>query len=261
MNETVIKTAVLMSFFLAGFNSFSQNYVFTSEEASVKDSTGARSAQTGFAEEEFRKGVQAYYRGSYNDAILEFEKALSFLPSENIILEWLGKAYYRAGLEGTALAQWTLASENGYGGLLLKNKMEIIRERRISDNSYETPVKYTESGSYPGLSFDGKSLVFSQPVSVLPNPDGSMWIVSYGSNELLRMDINAVGADICLGTQLQRNVAENPGAGIPPGVRRFMQHSHQDIVIPLVKKLRDIELKRRIAVSPAACFPAVHEYR
>lgn len=190
MNKTVIKTAVLLSFFLAGFNSFSQNYVFTSEEASVKDSTGARSAQTGFAEEEFRKGVQAYYRGSYNDAILEFEKALSFLPSENIILEWLGKAYYRAGLEGTALAQWTLASENGYGGLLLKNKMEIIRERRISDNSYEIPVKYTESGSYPGLSFDGKSLVFSQPVSVLPNPDGSMWIVSYGSNELLRMDIN-----------------------------------------------------------------------
>ena len=92
MKNKILKTLTLLPFFFAGFNSFSQNYVFTSEEARVKNSTGARSAQAGFAEEEFRKGVQAYYRGSYNDAILEFEKALSYLPSENIILEWLGKA-------------------------------------------------------------------------------------------------------------------------------------------------------------------------
>ncbi len=167
-----------------------QNFAFTSQEALSKSSTGARSAQAGFAEEEFRRGVQSYYRGSYNDAILEFEKALSYLPSENIILEWLGKAYYRAGLEGTALAQWQIASDNGYGGLLLKNKIEIIRERRINDNAYNLPIKYTESGSFPGRSNDGKYLIFSQPVSVLPESDGSLWVVAYGSNELLRMDIN-----------------------------------------------------------------------
>lgn len=190
MKNKILKTLTLLPFFFAVFNLFSQNYVFTSEEARVKNSTGARSAQAGFAEEEFRKGVQAYYRGSYNDAILEFEKALSYLPSENIILEWLGKAYYRAGLEGTALEHWQTASDNNYGGLLLKNKIEIVRERRISNNSYNDPVKYTESGSYSGNSPDGKKLVFSQPVSILANSDGSMWIVSYGSNELLRMDIN-----------------------------------------------------------------------
>lgn len=167
-----------------------QNYAFTSEEAMAKSSTGARSAQAGFAEEGFRRGVQSYYRGSYNDAIMEFEKALSYLPSENIILEWLGKAYYRAGLEGTALAQWNIAADNGYGGLLLLNKIEIVRERRINDNRYDSPIRYTESGSYPGRSQDGKKLLFSQPVSILPNPDGTVWVVAYGSNELLRMDIN-----------------------------------------------------------------------
>ena len=188
--KKIIKSAFFTTLFFTCFSAFSQNGIFNSEQALAKSSTGARSANAGFAEEEFRKGVQAYYRGSYNDAILEFEKALSYLPTENVILEWLGNAYYRSGLEGTALAQWQTASDNGWGGLLLKNKIEIVRERRISNNSYETPIKYTESGSYPGVTSDGKRLVFSQPVSILPNNDGSMWIVAYGSNELLRMDIN-----------------------------------------------------------------------
>ncbi len=190
--KKMIKSALAAAVFFACLDVSAQNNVFTSEEARAKSSTGARSANAGFAEEEFRKGVQAYYRGSYNDAILEFEKALSYLPSENVILEWLGNAYYRSGLEGAALAQWQTASDNGWGGLLLKNKIEVVRERRISNNSYDTPIKYTESGSYPGRSADGKLQVFSQPVSILPNNDGSVWIVAYGSNELLRMDVNGL---------------------------------------------------------------------
>ena len=190
--KKMIKSALAVAVFFTCFAVSAQNNVFTSEEARAKSSTGARSANAGFAEEEFRKGVQAYYRGSYNDAILEFEKALSYLPSENVILEWLGNAYYRSGLEGAALAQWQTASDNGWGGLLLKNKIEVVRERRISNNSYDTPIKYTESGSYPGRSADGKLQVFSQPVSILPNNDGSVWIVAYGSNELLRMDVNGL---------------------------------------------------------------------
>ncbi len=190
--KKIIKSAFFTALFFTCLNVFPQNGIFNSEQALAKSSTGARSANAGFAEEEFRKGVQAYYRGSYNDAILEFEKALSYLPTENVILEWLGNAYYRSGLEGAALAQWQTASENGWGGLLLKNKIEIVRERRISNNSYDSPIKYTESGSYPGMSSDGKRLIFSQPVSILPNNDGSMWIVAYGSNELLRMDINGL---------------------------------------------------------------------
>ncbi len=190
--KKMIKSALAVAVFFTCLAVSAQNNVFTSEEARAKSSTGARSANAGFAEEEFRKGVQAYYRGSYNDAILEFEKALSYLPSENVILEWLGNAYYRSGLEGAALAQWQTASDNGWGGLLLKNKIEVVRERRISNNSYDTPIKYTESGSYPGRSADGKLQVFSQPVSILPNNDGSVWIVAYGSNELLRMDVNGL---------------------------------------------------------------------
>ncbi len=167
---------------------FSQTLPFTSTEATTLGAAGSHSAATGFAFQEFRRGVQAYYRGSFNDAILQFEKALSYLPSENLILDWLGKAYYRSGIEGAALQQWQFASDAGYGGLLLQNQIEIVRERRITDNALDATIRYTEAGSFPGLV--GENLIFSQPVSVLPNNDGSFWVLAYGSNELLKIDVN-----------------------------------------------------------------------
>ena len=149
---------------------------------------GIRSGEEGFAAEEFRRGVQAFYKGSYNDAIVQFEKALSYLPDDNLILEWLGKAYYKAGMEGTALSYWQIASDNGYGGLLLDNKIEVVKERRITGDSTDKLMRLSESGSFEG-NVNG-NLIFSQPVSVLPDYDGSFWVTAYGSNELLKITLN-----------------------------------------------------------------------
>lgn len=149
-----------------------------------------RSAEESFAAQEFRRGVQAFYRGSFNDAILQFEKALSYLPEDNLILDWMGKAYYYSGLEGTALQEWTKASQSGYGGLLLQNKIEIVKERRVAVSGPEIESRYSEAGSFPGIY--NNMQIFSGPVSVLPNNDGSAWVLAYNSNELLRIDVNGV---------------------------------------------------------------------
>ena len=153
--------------------------------------SSARSANSGFAEEEFRRGVQSYYRGSYNEAVQEFEKALSFLPGENRILDWLGKAYYRAGIEGAALQQWQFAADNGYGGLLLQNRIEIVGDRRVTQSNDDYTEHYTESGSYPNTNGD-KVLIYSKPISSLANNDGTIWVVAYGSNEILHYNVNGV---------------------------------------------------------------------
>lgn len=182
-------------FLAVSLSVFGQSGAFKSEAATQRSSIGARTAASGLAEQEFRRGVQAYYRGAFNDAILQFEKSLSYLPEENILLDWLGKSYYRTGVEGAALEHWQYASNEGYGGLLLQNRIEIVRDRRLlTGASLEKPVRYTESGSYAGKNDEG-NLVFSQPVSVLPNNDGSIWILSYGTNELLRMDLNGLVID------------------------------------------------------------------
>lgn len=147
-----------------------------------------RTGNEGFASEEFRRGVQAYYKGAFNEAIVQFEKALAYLPDDNLILDWLGKAYYKAGLEGSALSYWNNASENGYGGLLLENKIEIVRERRVTGDSTDKLMRFSEAGAFPG-EFQG-NLIFSGPVAVQPNYDGTMWISAYNSNELILLNQN-----------------------------------------------------------------------
>ena len=181
--------AAMLFFCGALFGQTLAEHLFSS---SAKDGSFLnRSAEAGFAEEEFRRGVQSYYRGFFNDAIMQFEKALSYLPDENLILDWLGKAYYRAGVEGTALEQWQFASNAGYGGILLENKIEVVRERRVNA-SVEENFKYTETGSFSGINNTegGAFQIFSQPTSVLANADGTFWICAYGSNELVLLDIN-----------------------------------------------------------------------
>ena len=85
-----------------------------------------RTAESSLAEEEFRRGVQSFYRGAYNESLRQFERTLSYLPGENLVLTWMGKAYYQAGIEGAAIQHWQSAQDAGYGGLLLKNKIVLL---------------------------------------------------------------------------------------------------------------------------------------
>src|SRR5574344_326910 len=184
------KILCVMAFILSAAVLFAQVNL---TDTARKETDTMRTANSGFAEEEFRRGVQSYYKGAFNQSILQFEKALSYLPGENLIPDWLGKAEYRSGIEGAALQQWQAAYDAGYGGILLQNRIEIVRERRITGAEYDSSQRYTESGSIPNK--NGKKLIYSQPISVLPNDDGSIWIVAYGTNELVRFDVNGLVVD------------------------------------------------------------------
>lgn len=184
------KVICLLSILLVASSVFAQVNL---SDTARKDTDTMRTANSGFAEEEFRRGVQSYYKGAFNESIMQFEKALSYLPGENLILDWLGKAYYRAGIEGAALQQWQSAYDAGYGGILLQNRIEIVRERRITGAEYDSSQRFTESGSIPNK--NDKTLIYSQPISALPNDDGSVWVVAYGTNELVRFDVNGLVVD------------------------------------------------------------------
>ena len=178
--------AIFLIFNLFCFSVFSQT--ITSDAGMTVPDDRIRTDKETFASDEFRRGVQAYYKGAFNEAIVQFEKALSYMPNDNLILEWLGKAYYKTGVEGSALQYWQTANDNGYGGLLLQNKIEIVRERRVTGDSKDKLMRLSEAGSFPG-EFNGQ-LIFSGPVSVLPNPNGTMYIVTYNSNQIILMNQN-----------------------------------------------------------------------
>ncbi|MDR0669872.1 MAG: NHL repeat-containing protein [Treponema sp.] len=147
-----------------------------------------------YAEEQFRIGVQAFNRYAFNEAILSFERALAFRPGEALILDWLGRSYYRSGMEETALRQWRLAAQkygwNSGEGMLLGSRVETVGNRRGLLPVNDDEVRYVEAGRYPG-SYGG-NVYYRQPTSVLPLEDGSVWVVAYGSNEILRLDVNGL---------------------------------------------------------------------
>lgn len=138
--------------------------------------------------EEFRRGVQSYYRSSYNEAILLFEKALSILPDDPLILEWLGKAYYNSGLEDACLQQWDFALKSNHGGILLRNKAEVVRERRIAPIETMESLHFSESVGFSHLFQD--THLFRQPLSAIAMEDGGFWATAYGTNEILHFNAN-----------------------------------------------------------------------
>lgn len=176
---------IVIAFVFSAFSFFS---VFSQTFSAGLYSGNVRTSEEGFAAQEFRRGVQSYYRGTFNDAVMQFEKALGYMPNDSLILEWLGKSYYHSGMEGTAVKSWSKAVQNGYGGLLLKNKIEIVQDRRTGAFRSDFNARYTEAGAFSGSY--GEGMVFSGPVSVLPENDGTVWVLAYGSNELVKLNIN-----------------------------------------------------------------------
>ncbi|MDR2842975.1 MAG: 6-bladed beta-propeller [Spirochaetaceae bacterium] len=147
------------------------------------------------AVESFRIGIEAYNRYEFNNAIQAFEQALSYRPDQGLILDWLGRAYYRSGIEATALREWQAAAE-AYGSsspeyVQIRSRIEIVRARRSLLPVVNSDSRYVESGHFPGLTSDD-ILRFSQPSSMLSEENGSSWVVCYGSNEIVRLDVNGI---------------------------------------------------------------------
>ena len=173
---------------------FSVNLYAQAEPIRPGPVTGGSGADALSAADAFRLGVQAYNRFSYNEAILSFERALSLRPGQPLILDWLGRGYYRSGFEETALRQWRAALEI-YGrntgiGMLLHSRIETVANRRFLMPIADDGVRYVQSGRYPGRS--QSNVFYRQPISVLANNDGSSWIVAYGSNEIVKIDVNGI---------------------------------------------------------------------
>jgi DNA-binding beta-propeller fold protein YncE len=152
------------------------------------------------AGEEFRTGIQAYNRYAYNEAIRAFESALAYRPGEAVILDWLGRAYSKSGLEEIALQQWERAAEL-YGddrdeSVLVRSRIETVLARRsqLVSISMTDPTeghsRFVEGGIFAGR--QDEIMIFRQPTAILPCPDGSAWVVAYTSNELVRIDPNGV---------------------------------------------------------------------
>jgi streptogramin lyase len=77
--------------------------------------------------------------------------------------------------------------------MLLSSRIETVANRRFLLPVADDGVRYVEAGRYPGKYQD--IVLYRQPSSFLPNNDGSVWVVAYGSNEIVKIDVNGIIRD------------------------------------------------------------------
>lgn len=136
--------------------------------------------------EELRRGVQAFHRGFYSDALVSLERAISYQSSNTLAQEWLGRTLWKSGYEQEAIRTWSPLAASGVGGALLRDWISVIELRRGLGRELQGKATWVVSATLDGSLKGGYP--FKRPTSVRSRPDGSFWVVAFGSNEVLQFN-------------------------------------------------------------------------
>jgi hypothetical protein len=142
------------------------------------------------ADEEFRSGVRAFNNGFYNEAILSFQRSLSFKPAAELTRSWLGRAFYLSGFTDAALAEWKTAAASGGGSVLLESFIEVLEARQGLVRELMEGERWVVAGDVQAQA--GELVVFKRPAVVRARGDGSFFVVSYLTNEIVQIDLNGI---------------------------------------------------------------------
>ncbi len=142
------------------------------------------------AQEEFQWGVRAYHSAQFNEAIRSFSRTLSLAPDNLLARQWLGHAYYRSGLVDAAVAEWEYVAERRSESTYLQSVIERVQRQRSISSILEQAERWVTTTQLQGR--DGERVLFKNPTSVRPRPDGSFYVVSFATDEVLIMNPNGI---------------------------------------------------------------------
>lgn len=140
------------------------------------------------AEQEFRWGVVAFHQGNFNEAILSFSRSLALDPEEPRPRFWLGLAYYRSGFHGAALGEWEKLVEAGEVTTYLDNIIDTLRYRRSLESRTRELGAFVHADTYPAL--QNEMELFLRPITIRPRRDGSYYLTSFATHEILVINQN-----------------------------------------------------------------------
>jgi len=140
--------------------------------------------------EEWRWGVISYNDGLPGKALLAMERAVTLNPTDPGIREWLGRAYWRSGMEDAALEVWDRLSGEGLASSALENRAEQLRRRLSGEEEIPVDDEWIPLVAFHG--FEDNIRYFERPSSVRSSGDGSgsLLVASYAGGEVVRIDAN-----------------------------------------------------------------------
>ena len=130
-------------------------------------------------QESFREGVLRFHRGSYNEAILSFQKSLSLVPDDHLAREWLGRAYYFSGYEDAALNEWRRIESQT--APFLRSFIDSIEARKslageLREDWGFLVVEEFQAGEYPNAVVN--------PGGIAASGNGDILLNSFGTNNI-----------------------------------------------------------------------------
>ncbi len=140
--------------------------------------------------EEWRWGVISYNDGLPGKALLAMERAVSLDPVNQDIREWLGRSYWRSGMEDAALEVWDRLIEEGLASNTLQNRAEQLRRRLSGEEEIPIDDEWIPLTAFYG--FEDNIRYFERPSVVRSAGDGSgsLLVASYAGGEVVRIDAN-----------------------------------------------------------------------
>ena len=140
--------------------------------------------------EEWRWGVISMNDGLPGKALLSMERAVSLNPTDPMIREWLGRAYWRSGVEDAALDVWDSLAAEGAASTALMNRAEQLRRRLSGEEEIPVVDEWIPLVSFRGV--DGEIGYFERPsvARALGDGSGSLLVASYAGGDIIRIDAN-----------------------------------------------------------------------
>lgn len=140
--------------------------------------------------DEWRWGVLAYNDGLPAQSLLAMERAQSLNPSDPQIREWLGRSYWRSGLEDAALSTWNTLIQEEKASMFIQGKAENLYRRLSGEDEIPLDDTWIPFSSIIGGAEEGA--LFDRPASVrsLNDGTGSLIVSSYARGELIQFDAN-----------------------------------------------------------------------
>ena len=158
------------------------------EETAPDELEGGIDMDQVYAEREFEFGVRAFHRGEFNRAIQAFEESLTYKQDFVLSKRWMAEAYYRSGFVQTALDMWRELAGTEGASSALETKIRTLEYRRSLEGGLLDEPEYVSFHTVEAES-DGVQ-IFNRPTSIMPTEDGGFYLVSFGSNELLKFNAN-----------------------------------------------------------------------
>ena len=146
------------------------------------------------AKDLFKKGNHFYNEMKYLAAVEFFRKALITYPDYSTAHEYLARSYKLAGFINAALKEWENLSASMPDNIFILNKIDTIMYQQAKNHPRSRSFEFIFSNEY--ISNNLGRFRFSCPIDLAIDNEKNIYITSFASSKLIKLDSNGEGLSV-----------------------------------------------------------------